>query len=50
MASTNRTENYLAGFGCHIRQRQWRIEGLDGLVPTLKFGLEDEVYARCHST
>jgi hypothetical protein len=46
VASTNRTENYLAGFECHLRQRQWRIEGLDGLVPTLKFDRVDEVYAR----
>ena len=46
-ASTNRTERYLAGFGCHLRRRQRRIEGLDGLVPALKFGWgdEDEVYA-----
>ena len=52
VASTNHTKRYLAGFGCHLRQRQWRLEALDGLVPTLKFGWgdEDEVYARCCST
>ena len=50
VASTNHTEKYLVGFGCHLRRRQWRIEGLDGLIPALKFGWEDEDYARWHST
>jgi hypothetical protein len=38
VASTNRTENYLAGFECHLRQQQQRLEGLEGLVPKLKYG------------
>ena len=45
VASTNHTERYLAGFGCHLRRRQQRLEGLDGLIHALKFGWGDEVYA-----
>jgi len=37
VASTNCTERFLVGFGFNLR-RQWRLGGLDGLVPMLKFG------------
>ena len=49
MASTNRTDNCLVG-----PESEYDYQG-DGWedyrsCPSLKFGLEDEVYARCHST
>ena len=33
-------------FGCLLRRWQQRLAGLDGLIPALKFGWGDEVYAR----
>ena len=38
MASTTCTKRYLAGLYVIYHDDEQRIEGLDGLVPILKFG------------